>query len=188
MSNDTIDHSTAKAEAKAAAALAKATRPWYAKKRTWALGVVVAGVISSQMGGGGEEPATATDTDSASAEAPAKVKKEAPAPAEPKATKVTAKEMLADFEANEAAADAKYKGQTLEITGIVEKVDTEWLDEDEYIVQMANGERFALWTVNANDMSAEEAATLTKGQEITIIGQFDDGGDLGVEISGSHLG
>jgi hypothetical protein len=48
------DPSNPRAAAKAAKAYAKATRPWYRKKRWWALAVIVVlGIIGAAAGGGG---------------------------------------------------------------------------------------------------------------------------------------
>ena len=52
---------------------------------------------------------------------------------------------------------------------------------------LADGSDFVLWTVNCNEMSAKEAAKVSKGEQVTVIGEFDDGGDLGVEIANAHL-
>jgi hypothetical protein len=42
-------------------------------------------------------------------------------------------------------------------------------------------------TVNCHDMSTDELATLNKGDTATVIGEFDDGGDLGVEVNDCKL-
>jgi hypothetical protein len=130
------------------------------------------------------EPAPASDEPVAEESSPSPKPKPKP---EPKALAVSAQQMLNEFEGNEAAADAKYKGKTLKITGIVEKVDTEFLDDDQYVIQLADGGDFVLWTVNCNDMSGKEAAKVQKGQKVSVIGEFDDGGDLGVEIKDCSL-
>ena len=96
---------------------------------------------------------------------------------------VQAKKILKEFEENEAAADGKYKGKTLEVSGVVDKVDTEFLDEDQYSVQIGGGGDFELITVNCNDQSSGDVSKIKKGQKITVIGAFDDGGDLGVELA-----
>jgi hypothetical protein len=96
---------------------------------------------------------------------------------------VDAKKILKEFEENEASADGKYKGKTLEVSGVVDKVDTEILDEDEYSVQIGGGTDFELITVNCNDQSSKDVSKIKKGQKITVIGAFDDGGDLGVELA-----
>ena len=169
------------------------------KKWHWILGTVaVLGIISAVSGGGDEDPAAAdhpsekvTETVTADPEPQATEKatpkpkpkpKPKPAPA-PAAMEVTAATMLDEFEGNEAAADLKYKGKTVEVTGVVDKVDTEFWDDEQYTIQLSDGDEWALWTVNCNDVSGETAAKVKVGSTVTVIGEFDDGGDLGVEIA-----
>lgn len=55
------DHKTAKANAKAATAYAKAQRPWFKKKRYWllmAVGLIVVIAIAGNAGGGGNTTAS----------------------------------------------------------------------------------------------------------------------------------
>lgn len=96
--------------------------------------------------------------------------------------KVEAKQILKAFEDNEAAADEKYKGKTLQVSGVVAKVDTELLDDEKYSVQIGGGSDFELFTVNCNGQSSKDVSKIKKGDKITVIGEFDDGGDLGVEL------
>lgn len=176
-----------KADAKASKAYAKASRNWYQKKRWWAVGALALVIIIGSLGGGGsadENPAASdADSQSESAEQPAEQPAEPPAAEEePKALKVEAKKIIKEFEENEAAADAKYKGQVLEVSGEVVKVDTEVWDEDQYIVQVNGGGQFEFLSVNCNDLPASAVTSLKKGQDVTVRGEFDDGGDLGVEL------
>lgn len=55
------------------------------------------------------------------------------------------------------------------------------------MVQHDSGRRWDILTVNRNDMAANDVAKLTKGSTATVVGQFDDGGDLGVERSDCTL-
>lgn len=175
-------------------------KSWFARHKvlTAVLALILIAGIASAMGGGGDDPATtATDNSSEKADPSADDKAEdepspkepepteepeSEAPEEPEALSVDAKQILKDFDGNEAAADAKYEGQTLRVTGEVVKVDTEFFDEDEYVVQVGSGAQFEFLTVNCNDLSSEEVIDLSKGDDITVMGDFDDGGDLGVEI------
>lgn len=149
---------------------------------------VVVGIIGAATGGG-DESATAKDK-SVSANAPTKKDKAKPeSKPEPKdkPIAVSAKDILAEFEDNEAAADLKYDGKDIAVTGIVDKVDTEFWNDDEYVVQVGDGSDFVMWTVNCDDQSAETAAAITKGQRVTVTGDFEDGGDLGVEMHGCSI-
>lgn len=169
----------AKAQAKASKAYAKAQRPFYKKKRYIALGsVAVIAAITAMSGGGGDDEPTAVDQATNGSSSSEKA---------PKTIEVEAKAILKEFEENEAAADQKYEGKVLQVTGIVDKIDTELFDEDEYIIQIGGGSDFEIFTVNADDQSADAVASLKKGQKITVIGEFEDGGDLGVELSNSKI-
>lgn len=56
--SDSMDPRAAKAAAKAATAHAKALRPWWKKKRFWALGLIVVLILAASLSGGSEdEPA-----------------------------------------------------------------------------------------------------------------------------------
>jgi hypothetical protein len=135
-----------------------------------------------------EEPAeqAAPVEEPAEEAAPAPAPKPKPKP-KTKAVSVDAGQILAEFEGNEAAADAKYQGKTLKVTGVVDKVDTEFWNNEEYTIQLSNGDEWALWTVNCNDMSGDEAAKVQAGSTVTVVGKFDDGGDLGVELKDCHI-
>lgn len=166
--------------------------------------LMVFGVISSAMGG--EETAPATDTTAAVAEAeestdesvdeePAEDTETAeeepqakpkPKPAAPAAVKVEASQIVKEFEDNELAADTKYKGKDLRVSGKVTKIDTDMWDDEKYILSLGKG-KWDFLTVNCHDMSTDELSTLKVGQTVTVVGTFDDGGDLGVEVSDCRL-
>lgn len=104
-----------------------------------------------------------------------------------KPVKVQAKKILKEFEENEAAADGKYKGKTLQVAGVVDKIDTEFIDDEEYVVNVGAGTDFELITVNCDDQASKDVASLKKGQQITVVGDFEDGGDLGVELENCKI-
>jgi hypothetical protein len=177
----------------------KPKKAWY--QRWWAitLGVFIALMIIGGLFGGGETPA-ADMTSAPAVGAPADPAPANDAPAEdtaPAPTEKPAKEfdlavkagkMLKDFEDNELTADRLYSGKTLKVTGVVEKIDTELFDEDKYILRLTDGDDFALTSVNIEGMSEDELATIETGQRVTVIAEFDDGGDLGVELTEGYLG
>lgn len=177
-----------KADAKAAKAYAKASRPWYKKKRYWLLAfVLLIVIISAASGGDGDVEQTASDggdTSSAADDSGSESNEPAEEKAEPaeKAVKVEAKKIIKEFEENEAAADAKYNGKTLQVSGVVDKVDTEVWDDEQYVIRVGAGGDFEFITVNCNDQSQSDVTSIKKGQDIVVVGKFDDGGDLGVEL------
>ncbi len=115
---------------------------------------------------------------------------EAPKPkTEPKpdVVKVSAGKLIKDFDDNELKADAKYKGKTLQVTGVVKEVDTELFEEDKYILRMDDGAQFSFLSVDFHGMSIDELSSLDTGDKVTVVGEFSDGGDLGVDINDAHL-
>lgn len=99
----------------------------------------------------------------ARAEAVSAAKTEQSAPAAD-AIKITARELFKAYSANEVAADSRFKGKPIEITGIVESISSDITDEP--VVQLAGGEMFQM--VHANGLDTATAAGLSKGQEITL--------------------
>ena len=190
-----VDHRAAKAEAKAAKAYAKAQRPWFKKKRfiiPLAFAVLMVIATATNSGGNSTDATTTTPSTDTRGSAPAAGVETAPVVEEkkkkaPKAVAVTAKAILKEFEDNEAAADAHFDGKTIAVTGIVDRVDTEIFNEDEYVVQIGDGSDYVVWTVNCDDQTNKVAAQIKKGQKVTATGDFEDGGDLGVEMHGCVL-
>jgi tRNA_anti-like len=197
--NATVQEAKGDAKARAAAdkAYRKASRPWFKKKRFILPLILVAVMIISSMANAGKKDSEATVAPAT--EAPAAASAAAPAPAAPEpaappaqaaapeAVAVDAATLLADFKGNEAAADAKYKGKVLQVTGSVDKVDTEFLDKDQYIVRLDNGDQYSFLTVNCSDVTAAKAATVVPESTITVRGTFQDGGDLGVELKACEV-
>jgi hypothetical protein len=194
----------AKADAKASKAYAKASRNWYQKKRWWAAGALALIIIGGGMSDGGEtaddqQPVAAgANAESEPSEQPVeeaavepvdeeeKAQEPAPAPKpKAKAIKVEATKIVKEFEENELAADAKYKGKDLLITGRIDKIDTELWDDEKYVLRL--GGKWDFLSVNCYGMSTEELATLKTGETVTVRGTFDDGGDLGVEVKDCSL-
>lgn len=184
-----------KAQAAADKAYRKASRPWFKKKRFMIPLIILVIAIVSSMANGGKSTssATATPATEAPAATAATAAAAAPATAEtaakpaPEVVQVEAGQLLADFKGNEAAADAKYKGKVLQVTGFVNKVDTEFINKDQYIVRVDNGDKYNFLHVNCNDLAAARAATIVPGSAITVRGTFQDGGDLGVELKACEV-
>jgi hypothetical protein len=85
--------------------------------------------------------------------------------------KVSPKQLLADYTANEVAADLKYKGKTLEVTGPIESISKDFLDE--VYVAIEAGDPIRTVTCYLDSDSAKKVATLTKGQTVTVQGRGD---------------
>ena len=167
----------------------KGKKPIY--KRWWAIAlaaVFVIGGISSAMGGESDADKSSADSTPAASTPDKKEEKASekaaskPKPA-PAAIPVSAADLIKQFEDNELQADAKYKGKTLKITGTVEKIDTELLDDSDYVLNLTGGGDFEILTVSVYDIPNEDLASINKGDKVTVTADFKDGGDLGVEVN-----
>ncbi len=88
--------------------------------------------------------------------------------------KVTAEDLYAEYEANEVAAEQKYKGKLLEITGTVDSISRDVLD-DLYITLESDESGFSIASVQCyinekDEASVNKAASLSKGDTVTIRG------------------
>jgi len=151
--------------------------------RTWlfAGGALIIGIAIGTAGGGNDDAAasdprpttTVTERTAAPASAPSKSKASAQPSAatkatNPKATRkpaskiisVKASKIIKEFEDNEFAADNKYKGKTLKITGRVDKVDTELFDDSQYTLEL--GEEYELLSVSCYDIPNDQLAKVNK--------------------------
>ena len=70
---------------------------------------------------------------------------------------------------------------------MVDKVDTELFDEDKYILSVGTGDEWEFLTVNFYDIDSADLEDLEEGDKVTVVGEFDDGGDLGVTIRNAHM-
>lgn len=87
------------------------------------------------------------------------------------ALKITAVQLAEDYKANEVAADAKYKGKPLEISGLVGNIGKDILDTPYITFQT---EQYAIINqVQCMFAKTDEQvlATLSKGQRVTITGE-----------------
>ena len=77
---------------------------------------------------------------------------------------VTSRQLLADYMANEVSADNQYKNKALAVTGRVAAINKDFADE--VYVELETAEMFQL--VQAHGISAQVAAQLQKGQQVTM--------------------
>ena len=92
---------------------------------------------------------------------------------------VSARALLKEYENNEPAAQAKYKGKRVAITGVVESVALDLFDNP--FVSISGGERFAFQTIHCEPENDKAANRLNKGQKILAIGS------VGSEVIGSVM-
>ena len=138
-----------------------AQRPWFKKKRFWAIGVVVL-VIAMQAGGGSSDSNnSATDTATK-------------APAEP-ATEVTAQKLITDLEGNALNAKTTWEDKRVKITGIVYNIDA---SGDYFSLRGDDEFSFTNVTVNIDESLVGAVSAFTIGQEVTVTGKITGVGEI----------
>ncbi|MBW9214337.1 DUF2510 domain-containing protein [Mumia sp. zg.B53] len=115
-------------------------------------------------------------------------KKEAEKKEAAKPISVDAATLIKAFEDNEFAADAKYKGKTLRITGNLRKIETELFDDSDYTLLLDGGGEYEFEHVTAYDVPNKDIAKLATGEKVTVVCKFKDGDDLGVTVNKCELG
>jgi hypothetical protein len=138
-----------------------AQRPWFKKKRFWAIGVLAIVLIMQQTGNSGS-----TDSDNSASETTTE------APAE--TTPVTAKQLLSDLEENPLLAKKSWDGKLVTITGIVDNIDA----SGDYFSLSAGELTFIGITVKIDDSFVDAVSAFKKGQEVTVTGTISDVGEL----------
>ena len=101
--------------------------------------------------------------------------------------KITATELLEAYDANGVAADELYRNQYLEITGTVESIDKDILD-NAYITLSNDNDRYSFISVQCyfNKNSLQQIATLSTGDVVTVR-SICDGSTLNVIIKSYEL-
>lgn len=125
----------------------------------------------------------ATQPKAASSQTTPPPTKPSPAPAKPAATpqpiRVTATQLSADYQSNEVAADAKYEGKALEVTGKVKSIDSGMFGSATVILE--GSDLFYDVHCTIADTQREKAAKLSKGAQLVVRGKG------GSEVIGSPV-
>jgi hypothetical protein len=80
-------------------------------------------------------------------------------------TSVTAKELFQAYEANEMRANAKYGGYRLRVSGTVDSIDSDFMDDA--VIKLRGGSRWQ--HVSARGIDASDAARLSKGESVILL-------------------
>jgi len=84
---------------------------------------------------------------------------------------VSARQLHADYEANGVAADGKYKGKVLQVTGVVNTIDRDIMDK--IYVTLKGDQYFGDIQCFFAESHVGAASQLSKGQTITVKGKCD---------------
>ena len=89
----------------------------------------------------------------------------------PEVIEISATDLYSAYEANQVAADQKYKGRLLEVTGVITSIGKDILGSP-YIV-LGSGDEWEVWGVQCTFSSRYESwlAKLKKGQQVTVTGK-----------------
>jgi len=109
----------------------------------------------------------------------AKPEEQEPAPVQIQYMQVSASEIFQAYDANEMAADQRYKGQPLEVTGTIESISSDF--SDDAVVNLETGQMFMSVMATGNKDFNSQAVALSKGQRVTLL--CEGGG----EIAGSPV-
>jgi hypothetical protein len=139
----------------------KNKKKFYKRWWFWAIIVLVFIIIGSSGGN------KAKDSDNNTSEQPA----QSEAVTQESAIKVTAPQLLSEYEANEVAADAKYKNKMVEVSGTINSIGKDILDNP-YVALNGNSPSL-IFNVQCMFDKANQAqlATLTKDTSITLRGK-----------------
>ena len=125
------------------------------------------------VGRGGDESATShtgtnAATPRASTAAPSR-----PRPAAPVVQRVPVTTLLSEYKDNEIRADGKFKGKRIEVSGRVEDVKKDFLDNT--YVTLGTGKMLEIPVVQCflKNGQTQRAATLSKGDSVTVQGEVD---------------
>lgn len=85
---------------------------------------------------------------------------------------VTASKLISDYEDNKVAADQKYEGKWLKVTGTISSIDTD-IGGDVYICLEDGSDAWSFTDVQCyfNDDSIDSVASLKNGNIVTVIGK-----------------
>lgn len=84
------------------------------------------------------------------------------------ALSVSPRQLMADYEANEVAADQQYKDKVLLVSGIVTNIGKDVMGE--IYVTLSAGDALGGVQCSFSESHTQEAARLSKGQRVTIKG------------------
>ncbi|AKJ42848.1 hypothetical protein SOASR032_23880 [Pragia fontium] len=92
---------------------------------------------------------------------------ETPKPAPKKEVySTTAKALFNDYDANEVALDEKLKGKIIEVKGIVQSIDKDFLDN--IVIELRTSNEFMPAQMTMDDNQKSVASSLKKGQTVII--------------------
>jgi hypothetical protein len=94
--------------------------------------------------------------------------------------RVTAEQLYADYEADQAAADAKYLGKTIAVTGVIKEISNEG---DHVKIILQTGKDFGVvCALDPQPATPHKRTDFAMGETLTLKGKCD-GSNLDVQLS-----
>ncbi len=157
---------------------APAKKPFYKKWWVITIGVIVfIAIVGNSSEDKGNKQTSQAQPQQAENKVSETANKKEEKPAEPEKltpqVTVTSANISKEYSENEVAADEKYKGKIIEISGKVVSIDNGTFD-NEMIVKLADGQYdfYAPWCY-MKPSEKEKVLSFKKGQQITLIGKGD---------------
>lgn len=103
--------------------------------------------------------------------------------------KVSPKELQDAFEKNALAAELKYKDQTIEITGYIEKIERNPWNDELYVSLVEEKSDWNFETVDCyvQDSETAKVAKLSKGKKVTIVGVCEGKTILTIDVKDCYI-
>lgn len=171
----------------------KVKKPIYKKWWFWLIVVLIIGAIGANLeedettqGNTPAEnavPASTLQNESKPESKPETKPEEKPEPVE-EVIAITAAELYQAYEDNEVAADQKYKGKTLEVSGTINNIGKDIIDR--MYITLDTGDIILSVQVYFKKEHEDVIASLSKGQDVTIIGT-GDGQSMNVMIKNAQI-
>ncbi len=135
----------------------KSKKKFYKRWWFWVIVVIVIFIIIGSSGSKNTENGNSTQSSKNN------IAQQAPA------IQVSASELYADYKANQVAADTKYKGKTVEVSGTINSIGKDILDTP--YVSLNAGDILSTVQCMFDKSDSAQLATLAKDTRITLTGK-----------------
>lgn len=98
--------------------------------------------------------------------------------------KVSAEDLFDAFKSNTIAAELKYKDQTIEVTGYINKIERDIMSDEIYVALTKDKSDFNFETIDCyiKDSEVAKIANLEIGKKITFVGVCEGKSFMSVEV------
>ena len=86
--------------------------------------------------------------------------------------RIDATSLFSEYDTNDTAANSKYKGKQLEVSGVITDIGSDMFGNPTVLFGMKDGERTGVLSIFGKDTAASVAG-LSEGQKVTILGVCD---------------